>query len=120
ETYWGVSVGELDWAQAALLAALIRNPNYYNPIRYPEVATQRRAIALSRLVDSGHLTPEEASRYAFAPLPTQVHRVTPPPDDYFVEEVKQLLLDDPRFGLGDTPEERYQAVFSGGIRVHTT
>ena len=120
ETYWGVGVGELDWSQAALLAALIRNPNGYNPIRFPDIAAERRALALSRLVDSGHLTREEAAQFAFAPLPTQVIRVTPPPDDYFVEEVKQLLLDDPRFGLGETPEERYQAVFSGGLRIHTT
>ena len=120
ETYWGVSVGDLDWGQAALLAALIRNPSYYNPIRFPEVAAERRRLALDRLVDVGHLSDEEAAVFAFQPLPTEVHRVTPPPDDYFVEQVKQLLLDDPSFGLGDTYEERYNAVFTGGLRIHTT
>ena len=120
ETYWGVSVGDLDWGQAALLAALIRNPNNYNPIRFPEVAAERRRLALDRLVDVGHLTEDEATVFAFAPLPTEVRRITPPPDDYFVEQVKQLLLDDPSFGIGDTYEERYNAVFSGGLRIHTT
>ena len=42
ETYWGVNVGDLDWGQAALLAALIRNPNGYNPLRFPEQAAERR------------------------------------------------------------------------------
>jgi penicillin-binding protein 1A len=120
ETYWGVDVGELDWGQAALLAALIRNPNNYNPIHFPEVAAERRRLALDRIVDVGLLTQDEADVYAFEPLPTEVIRITPPPDDYFVEEVKQQLLDDPRFGLGDTYEERYNAVFSGGLRIHTT
>ena len=120
ETYWGVDVGELDWGQGALLAALIRNPNNYNPIRFPEVAAERRRLALDRLVDVGHLTQEEADAYQFQPLPTAVIRITPPPDDYFVEAVKQQLLDDPRYGLGDTYEERYNAVFSGGLRIHTT
>jgi penicillin-binding protein 1A len=120
ETYWGVDVGALDWGQAALLAALIRNPNGYNPIRFPERAAERRQLALDRLVQTEHLTQDQADLYAFQALPTQVHRTTPPPDDYFVEYVKQQLLDDADFNLGDTPEERYNAVFSGGLRVHTT
>src|SRR3546814_1655757 len=40
------------------------------------------------------------------------------PDDYFVEEVKQALLADPR--LGETATERYDAVFRGGLQIHTT
>jgi penicillin-binding protein 1A len=120
ETYWGIDVGQLDWAQAALLAALIRNPSGYNPIRFPERAAQRRQLVLDRLVETGHLTEDQAALMTFAPLPTQVQRTTPPPDDYFVEQVKQLLLDDPRFNIGDTAEERYNAVFSGGLRITTT
>ena len=41
-----------------------------------------------------------------------------PPEDYFVEEVKQSLLDDVR--LGDTAQERYNAVFKGGLQIYTT
>jgi membrane peptidoglycan carboxypeptidase len=120
ETYWGVSVGQLGWSQAALLASLIRNPNGYNPIRFPDLALERRSLALDRLVDTGHITEADAQRFASEPLPTQTHQVTAPPDDYFVEEVKQLLLDDPRYGIGATPEERYNAVFSGGLTITTT
>jgi penicillin-binding protein 1A len=120
ETYWGVDVGQLDWGQAALLASLIRNPNGYNPVRFPERAAERRRIALDRLVATGHLTRAEADLYAFTPLPTEVRRATPPPDSYFVEHVKQLLLDDPSFNIGATAAERNQAVFSGGLRVFTT
>lgn len=120
ETYWGVGVAELDWGQAALLAALIRNPNGYNPVADPQAAIERRALALDRLVETGHLTEDEAAIYNFTPVPTAVVRATPPPDDYFVEWVKQLLLDDPRYGLGLTAAERTRSVFSGGIQVVTT
>jgi penicillin-binding protein 1A len=120
ETYWGVDVGQLDWGQAALLAALIRNPSNYEPIRHPEIAIERRRLALDVLVDLGHITSDEADIHAFQPVPSEIQRTTPPPDDYFVEKVKQLLLDDPAYGLGDTYEERYNAVFSGGLRIHTT
>ncbi|MBA2283482.1 MAG: transglycosylase domain-containing protein, partial [Acidimicrobiia bacterium] len=120
ETYWNVGVAELDWGQAALLASIIRYPDLYNPIRHPEVASERRRIALGLIVDAGHITEEQAGLYAYEPLPTQVSRIAPSADDYFLEEVKQILLDDPSYGIGSTPEERYQAVFSGGLRIHTT
>ena len=40
------------------------------------------------------------------------------PAAYFVEEVKQWILDDPRFGA--TPKERRDLLFGGGLRIHTT
>ncbi len=118
ETYFGVSVGELDPGQAALLAGMIRDPIDYNPFVYPEVAVERRRIALSRMVAEGIIPPEAAELYGEVPLPTEPTQYTPPPDDYFVEEVKQALLADPR--LGETATERFDAVFRGGLEVHTT
>jgi membrane peptidoglycan carboxypeptidase len=41
-------------------------------------------------------------------------------DDYFVEEVKQALLDDPQYNLGATYQDRFNAIFRGGLRVETT
>ena len=40
------------------------------------------------------------------------------PAAHFVEEVKQFILDDPRFG--DSARERRQLLFTGGLRIHTT
>ncbi|MFP5321104.1 MAG: transglycosylase domain-containing protein, partial [Acidimicrobiia bacterium] len=118
ETYFGRSAAELDVGQAALLAGLIRDPIDYNPFAYPEIAEERRRIALRRMVDEGMITAEEAEQHEQAPLPTEPFQYTPPPDDYFVEEVKQALLADPR--LGETATERYDAVFRGGLHIETT
>jgi penicillin-binding protein 1A len=118
ETYFGVSAQQLTVDQAALLAGIIRNPIVYNPVRFPERAEERRQTALERMVAVGELTEEEAVVYGMSPMPTEVHDVTPPPDDYFAEAVKNQLLNDPR--LGDTDEEREQAVFQGGLHIYTT
>jgi penicillin-binding protein 1A len=118
ETYFGVSAQELDVGQSALLAGMIANPSRFDPIRHPEAAAERRALALRRLEAYGRLTPDEVTFLAASGLPTEVNQVLPQPDTYFVEEVKQLLLDDER--LGETPEERYYAVFRGGLQIHTT
>src|SRR5690606_27907005 len=72
----------------------------------------------SRMVDEGHLTEEEAAWFNAVPLPTEPTQYTPPPDNYFVEEVKQALMADKR--LGETATERFDAVFRGGLQIHTT
>jgi penicillin-binding protein 1A len=118
ETYFGVPTEQLDKAQAALLAGLIRNPSSYNPVRFPDRATERRKVALERMEEEGVVTADEVTYINAVPVPTEVHEFLPQPDDYFVEEVKQQLLDDPR--LGATREEREKAVFTGGLKVYTT
>ncbi|HEX4866656.1 MAG TPA: transglycosylase domain-containing protein [Acidimicrobiales bacterium] len=118
ETYFGVSVAELDIAQAAFLAGMIANPSAFDPIRHPEASLERRNLALRRLVTFGRITEAEADQLAQIPLPDKINQILPQPDTYFVEEVKQLLLDDVR--LGATREEREYAVFRGGLQIHTT
>ena len=118
ETYFNTDVQNLDEAQAALLAGIIRNPEGYDPLKHPAAAKTRRSVAFDRMVVNGHLTPERAAELNELPVPTSVATPLPPPDDYFVEEVKQRLLDDVR--LGDTPQERYNALFKGGLKIYTT
>jgi penicillin-binding protein 1A len=130
ETYWGKDIADLGYAEGAMLASLIANPVRYDPTLNPEVAYEQRRIALERLVSLGKITREEVSRYGTTPLPVRrcepgaTNPLTcgdadlPAPDDYFVEEVKQQLLDDPR--LGATRDERITALFGGGLRIYTT
>jgi len=131
ETYWGKNVGELNWAEGAMLAAIISNPFAYDPLLHPEVAREQRAVALDRMVAYGALTREEATYAKTWPLPTGRctgvtgprpvdcgEVVQPPPDSYFVEKVKQELLADPR--LGATQDERFNSVFGGGLKIYTT
>ncbi len=118
EIYWGQNVQDLDWGQSALLASLIQNPVGYDPVLEPEVARERRRLALDRITELGYITEEQADFYDAAPLPEARIDVLPEPNDYFVEEVKQQLLDMEE--LGETPTERYNALFKGGLRIQTT
>ena len=118
ETYFGIEASELDLAQAALLAGMIRDPIDYDPFKYPDVALERRRIALRRMVEERMIAEDDAAFANEAPLPDAPVEYTPPPDDYFVEEVKKALLSDER--LGDTNTERFDAVFRGGLQIHTT
>ena len=118
ETYWGVQAGELTVEQGAFLAGIIRNPVGYDPFKRPEVTRARRDFALQRMVVRGDLAQDKADELKDVPLPDKRHEPNKTRDDYFVEEVKQALLDDTR--LGETPQERFNAVFRGGLRIETT
>lgn len=131
QTYWHKHVEELGWAEGAMLASLISNPVAYDPTLHPDSAKTQRRIALERMVATGAITREIATAANDAPLPDgkcalifgirppECGTVTePPPDSYFVEQVKEQLLADTR--LGGSYAERYRAVFGGGLRIHTT
>jgi penicillin-binding protein 1A len=116
--YFGVSIARVDVAQAAFLAGMIRNPVGYDPTRFRERSRNRRAFVLRRMVVTGVLSDADAQRWTLAPMPRPKEVAEPLPDSYFLEEVKQRLLDDPR--LGATQKDRYDAVFNGGLRIYTT
>lgn len=123
EVYFGKDVGQLDWAEGALLAALISNPNGYDPKAFPARATEQRNLALNRLVETHRLSKAEADKARKEPLPTEFNQPAPAINDYFSQEVLQRLLspDTPEGrALGTTQEARYNAVFRGGLRIHTT
>jgi penicillin-binding protein 1A len=111
---------------------MISNPVENDPILHPKKAKEERKLALDRMVANGVITRAQATEFDALPLP--VGRCTgvvvgfrpadcgtitqPPEESYFVEEVKQQLLADPR--LGATYEERYAQVFGGGLQIYTT
>jgi penicillin-binding protein 1A len=117
--YFGTSVDKLSLGQAALLAGMIRAPSRTDPYEQPEVASTRRGLVLTKMVEIGLATPEQAAAAAAEPL---VVTATPAderyPAPYFVERVKQFILDDPRFG--PTPAARRNLLFQGGLRIFTT
>jgi len=122
ETYFGKDVGDLDYGDAALLAGFIRRPSIFDRFENFDVAQTRREVSLGRLVSLEFITEEEQEEYLRRPLPTR--NLSPRftdvnlRRDYFVDEVTTALLD--LDALGETREERLNAVFSGGLRVFST
>ena len=109
-TFFGKGVNELSPAECALLAGLPKAPATYSPFEHPKAAVRRRATVLLRMVDTGALKPEQATRMASSTLelvPPERRRTT---GQYYLEYVQQYL------------EAQYGAdlVFKGGLHVYTT
>ena len=57
--YFDKSVNELSYEEAALLAALPKAPNKYNPYKSVERATIRRNFVLKNLYDNSYISKSE-------------------------------------------------------------
>ncbi|MBC7930140.1 MAG: transglycosylase domain-containing protein, partial [Rubrivivax sp.] len=62
ESYFNKDVTALTLPEAALLAAMIRSPNRYNPYKYPDVAFERRNQVLKSMVEAGAISEVEGAR----------------------------------------------------------
>ncbi len=119
--YFGKAAADLLPAEGALLAGLIQRPGTTDPFDEPEVALARRQLVLDRMHANNMLTDNELLWWHNYPIKLASDVVPAAeryPAAYFVEEVKQWILDDPRFGA--TAKERRDLLFGGGLRIRTT
>jgi penicillin-binding protein 1A len=121
EEYFAKPVDQLTVAEAALLAGLIQSPSQFDPREEPEPAIARRALVLEamleqELIDQATHDLATVEPLALAPeVPVLEERYAAA---HFVEEVKQFILHDERFGA--TASARRDLLFTGGITVRTT
>ena len=63
--YFGVSVDKVSVAQGALLAAVIKSPEYYDPAVTPSAAKARWQYVVDGMVSTGKLSQEQATALKF-------------------------------------------------------
>jgi len=63
--YFGVSVDKVNRSQGALLAAVIKSPEYYDPAATPAAARDRWTYVVDGMVSTGKLTPEQRAALRF-------------------------------------------------------
>jgi Membrane carboxypeptidase (penicillin-binding protein) len=63
EKYFGKNASELNPAEGAVLAGILKSPNAYNPIDSLSNSTQRRNLVLDLMVQNKKLTSSQASYY---------------------------------------------------------
>ncbi len=62
--YFNKSVKELNYNEAALLAALPKAPSKYNPYKSINLATKRRNMVLSNLKDNGYISNQDFKKFS--------------------------------------------------------
>jgi membrane peptidoglycan carboxypeptidase len=69
--YFGIEPSELDLAQSALLAGVIRSPENYSPLNNPELSMTRRNLVLALMYHQKYIDKEEYVRAVSVPLDLQ-------------------------------------------------
>jgi len=113
-TYFRKPAAELDELEAATLVGMLKATSYYNPVRNPEHARQRRNVVLGQMVKRGVLSTDRAASLRDRPVQTRFERqqraasVAP----HFTAHVRAWLE-------GWADREGYN-LYTDGLRIYTT
>ncbi len=93
--YFGKKASELDLAQSAMLAGLVRAPSQLAPSRNPEAAHRRAELVLQAMVRSGAIDEPRAAAARAQTVRLAIPPDPEPGDNYFIDategEVKRLI-----------------------------
>jgi penicillin-binding protein 1A len=109
--YFGKHAADLDVAEAALIAGLVKSPSVYAPTANAGRALARRKVVLNAMHDNRAI--DESTFRSALNEPLRLNdtlRSEEAYGQYFKEEVRKQLVD--RFG--------WEAVYRSGLRVETT
>jgi penicillin-binding protein 1A len=110
QAYFGKPAANVNLAEAATLAGLIRSPNRYSPLKNPNGATTQRNEVLDRMIELKMVTAQEAEIAKTSELKTASKRSSVSQQNYAMDALYRELQ-------GIVSQDQIDA---GGLRVYTT
>lgn len=94
-TYFDKSADELDILEAATLVGMLKGTYYYNPVRNPDRALDRRNVALAQMVKRGFLDEAEYEAMKDGPIRLRFERQEDEESaaPHFTEHLRMWLID---------------------------
>ena len=114
QTFYGTSASQLNELQAATLIGSLKATTYYNPVRNPDNAQQRRNVVLRQMVKRGYLSESFYAEHRDEPVSAtynsaELYASLAP---YFAEHVRNWMA--------DWADERGLDLYADGLRIYTT
>ena len=108
--YFDKSIKDLNYSEAALLAALPKAPSKYNPYRDLELAKFRRNLVLKNLFENNYLTSEWYKKLK--------------EEDIKLKKTKKIYLEDAQYYIEDIRKNiietlSYDKVYNQGFNINT-
>ena len=108
--YFNKPISELNYGEAALLAALPKAPSKYNPYKNNDLAKFRRNLVLNNLLDNGFIDQKQHSKLINSKIKLQKRkRIYLEDSRYYVEDVRKDVID--KYG--------YDKVYKQGFNIKT-
>jgi penicillin-binding protein 1A len=90
QVFYHKSAADLNLAEAATLAGVLKAPSNYNPIAHPEAAAARAILVVNAMVDADFISQDEADQAINAPT-TVVASDYVPATQYVVDWINEQL-----------------------------
>jgi len=108
--YFDKSISELNYDEAALLAALPKAPSRYNPYKDIILAKFRRDLVLKNLYENGYIKKTEYEKFINKKIVLKKRKKTFIEDtSYYVEDIRKDIVD--QFG--------FDSVYKQGLNIST-
>ena len=124
--YFNKNLKDISIAEAACLAALIRNPGRYDMIKDPNKIVDRRNYVLNKMYNFGKITKQECESAKRSPVKVNAGSLSggtrkQNQQSYFVDSVlNQLVLEYLAHNKDKSWEEANQAIKKKGYHIYTT
>ncbi len=108
--YFDKSIKELNYGEAAMLAALPKAPSKYNPYRNIELAKFRRNLVLQNLYQNGFINFENYNNFKVQNIKLKkTKRVYLEDSQYYIEDVRKNIIE----------RLSYEKVYKQGYNINT-
>ena len=108
--YFDKSIKELNYNEAALLAALPKAPSKYNPYRNKDLAKFRRNLVLNNLYENNFINKKKYLEFKNKPIELKkIQKVFIEDSQYYVEDVRKKIID----------QLSYEKVYKQGYNINT-
>ena len=108
--YFDKSVKDLNYNEAALLAALPKAPSKYDPFKYPEVAKFRRNLVIQNLEENNYISLEELNNFKKSKIVLKRRKIEIVNEaNSYTEEVRRSIKE--QYG--------FKKLYSEGLSIRT-
>ena len=108
--YFDKSIKDLNYAEAALLAALPKAPSKYNPYRNIELAKFRRDLVLKNLFENKYINLKSYNKFKFEKIKlNKTKKVFSEDAQYYIEDVRKNVIE----------TFTYDKVYKQGFNINT-
>ena len=91
--YFDKPIGELNYSESALLAALPKAPSKYNPYKNKKLATYRRNLVIKNLYDNNYISKEEYEELINSEIILKKRkRIFLEDTRYFAEDIRKKVI----------------------------
>ncbi len=108
--YFDKSIKELDYAEAALLAALPKAPSKYNPYKNKELAKFRRNLVIKNLYENNFINSADYNKLKESKI--------------ILKKIKKVFLEDSQYYIEDVRKKiienlTYEKIYNQGFNINT-